>query len=124
MFDLDDASRLEEWQAVVRMRDDFTEVGRHLVELLAVVVVARDELLVGDRDRSLLGFLFLELWETMQSASHVCAREGPAPQLTVFNERDLRVVLELVETPLEHELGTDPLHLHQVQNHIVGKTKL
>ena len=43
------------------MRNDFPEVGSHLVELLPILVVARDELLIGDGNGSLLRFLLLTL---------------------------------------------------------------
>ena len=61
MLHLDEASGLEEGKAVVGVRDHFPEVCRHLVELLAVIIITRDELFVGNHDRRLLLFLLLEL---------------------------------------------------------------
>ena len=61
MFHLDEAARLDEWEAVVRVRDNFLEVSGHLVKLLAEVIVARNRLFVRNSDGGLLLFFFLEL---------------------------------------------------------------
>ncbi len=44
-------------------------------------------------------------------------------KLTLLQHGDAHGVLELVETPLEHVLGTDTLDSHQVENHVVSQVE-
>ena len=69
VLDLHETSRLEEWKAVVGVGHDLPEISRHLVKLLTILVVTRDELLVGDSDRSLLCFLLLKFYTQPVSLS-------------------------------------------------------
>jgi len=147
VLDGDESTGLEEGEGVGRVGDDVSEILTEFLELLLPVVVLSDGFLVGDDD---LGAFDLGETEFCGERGRTGGRERDrtrresarvsnemrremfegrkrvemgrsSERLTLLELGNTLSVLELEETPLEHELGTHTLDSQQIENHVVAE---